>query len=113
VTGMDEVIPRDIPAWLRSLVEDTDRMVVSDALEEAADEIERLRSALAAQQDGAAVDQRMLDDMKLAANVRDAAIEECAIIAETYKADDPESVRMISYRIEIAKRIRALSGHEQ
>jgi hypothetical protein len=42
-----------LPTRLRGFVEDGQSVPLSDALEQAADEIERLRAALAAQQDGA------------------------------------------------------------
>lgn len=46
----------DLPARLRGLVEYGQSVALSDALEQAADEIERLRAAIAAQQDGAEVE---------------------------------------------------------
>jgi hypothetical protein len=40
---------------------------------------------------------------------RNNLIEECAKIAELYRNDEPETVRMVNYRCEIAARIRALA----
>jgi len=36
-------------------------------------------------------------------------IENCAEVAENYKADDPETISNINYRLAIAARIRALA----
>jgi hypothetical protein len=35
-------------------------------------------------------------------------IERCAVVAEEYRRGDPETVRMISYRVDIAEAIRSL-----